>query len=239
MKNIKVYIATHKKTELPKLQGYIPIQVGADLHDDLGYIKDNFGDNISKRNPNFCELTALYWIWKNEKEADIIGLSHYRRYFFYDTENIGFDNILPIEEINKILDKKDIILPKKLEFGRKITVKSQYYESHHTDDLLKCGKIIDKLYPKYSKSFKKVLKRHYLYAFNMFIMKKENFDKYMEWLFNIFDEFEKDLDLEKYDSYNKRVFGFLSERLFNVWILNNKLKIKEIDVSNIDENAII
>lgn len=239
MKNIKIYIATHKKAKLPKMDGYIPIQVGSDLHEDLGYIKDNTGDNISRRNPNFCELTALYWIWKNEKDTDIIGLSHYRRYFFNNKKNNDFDNILSIEKIDKILDKKDIILPKKLKFGRKKTVKSQYYESHHTNDLLKCMEISDKLYPNYSRSFRKVLKRKYLYAFNMFIMKKEDFDSYMEWLFSIFSELEKEIDLEKYDSYNQRVFGFLSERLFNVWVLNNKLKIKEITVSNIDENAII
>ena len=80
MKNIKIYIAAHKKTELPQKDGYIPLQVGAALHDDLGYLKDDVGDNISSKNPNFCELTGLYYIWKNEK-ADIVGLSHYRRFF--------------------------------------------------------------------------------------------------------------------------------------------------------------
>ena len=79
--NIKIYIAAHKKANLPQKEGYVPIQVGSQLHDDLGYLKDNQGDNISIKNPNYCELTGLYYIWKNTN-SDIIGLTHYRRYFF-------------------------------------------------------------------------------------------------------------------------------------------------------------
>ena len=78
---IKNYIITHKKFQVPDLEEYIPIQVGAEGKQDLGYLKDNSGDNISSKNSNYCELTGMYWVWKNDKDSDIIGISHYRRYF--------------------------------------------------------------------------------------------------------------------------------------------------------------
>ena len=77
---MSIYVVTHKKYNIPKMKGYIPIQVGASLHENLGYKVDSDGDNISYKNPNYCELTALYYMWKN-LDDDIIGLTHYRRYF--------------------------------------------------------------------------------------------------------------------------------------------------------------
>lgn len=77
---IKVIVAAHKKYQMPKDELYLPLQVGSALHDSIGYARDNDGDNISDKNPNFCELTGLYWAWKN-LDADAVGLVHYRRHF--------------------------------------------------------------------------------------------------------------------------------------------------------------
>ena len=86
-KKFKVVIATHKKYKMPSDTMYIPLHVGAEGKKDekgnildLGYQKDNIGENISELNANFCELTGLYWAWKN-LNYDYIGLVHYRRYF--------------------------------------------------------------------------------------------------------------------------------------------------------------
>ena len=91
------------------------------------------------------------------------------------------------------------------------------------------------MYPEYKEAFEKILKRKSLYAFNMFIMNKNKFNDYMEWLFNIFNELEKTIDISGYDEYNKRIYGFLSERLFNVWIEKQNLKVKEMLLLNIEE----
>ena len=80
MKDIKILVATHKKYLMPTDDIYIPIQVGAEGKEDLGFQKDNEGDNISAKNPFYCELTGMYWAWKN-LNADYIGLVHYRRHF--------------------------------------------------------------------------------------------------------------------------------------------------------------
>ena len=237
MKNVKVYIATHKKANLPELKEYVPIQVGAEGKEKLGYITDNTGENISNKNPNFCELTATYWIMKNDN-SDIVGLTHYRRYFFNNIFSNSFKNIIHKEKIIKILNNYDIIVPKKYKLG--VTVEKQYSQIHNIEDLMKCGEIIKNKNPEYSEAFDKVLKKRKIYTYNMFISRKKIFDDYYKWLFDILFEAEKIIDISNYDNYNKRVYGFLSERLFNVWIEKNKdnLKIKEMPVYNSEEKII-
>ena len=62
----------------------------------------------------------------------------------------------------------------------------------------------------------------------MFIMKRELADKYCTWLFDILFELEKRLDISNYDDNDKRVFGFVSERLLDVWLDANEIKYKDI-----------
>ena len=233
---MKIYIATHKKAKLPKKEEYVPLQVGAALNKDLGYLKDNVGDNISEKNPNYCELTGLYYVWKNEKE-DIVGLTHYRRYFFKNIFKTKLEDVIGKEYINNILNRYDIILPKREYF--KHNIKKQYESIHKTDDLEKCGNIIKKYHKEYYDSFTKIMSQKHLYCYNMFIMKKENFDSYMKWLFDIFKKLEKEIDISSYSKYNQRVYGFLSERLFNVWLDRQQFKIKELPVYNVEDKKII
>ena len=76
-----MYIITHKKFDIPQgADGFSVLQVGAANNGELGYLRDDSGENISKMNPYFCELTGMYWLWKNVKE-DYVGICHYRRYF--------------------------------------------------------------------------------------------------------------------------------------------------------------
>ncbi len=117
--DIKILVATHKKYNMPKESMYLPIHVGCEGKKDLRYIGDNTGDNISFRNPNYCELTGLYWAWKNLK-YDYIGLCHYRRYFTNSNlfkkasnKNNRMDLISSKLEIKNLLKEYDVILPKK------------------------------------------------------------------------------------------------------------------------------
>ena len=120
MKNVKLIVATHKKYQMPKDSLYLPLQVGSEGKKELGYEKDNNGDNISLKNPYFCELTGLYWAWKNLK-SDYIGLVHYRRYFTLNNKKMKneqekFNKVLNMNETQKILENTDIILPKKRKY---------------------------------------------------------------------------------------------------------------------------
>ena len=233
MKDIKVIVATHKKYTMPNDNLYIPLHVGAVGKEDLGYTKDNKGTNISKKNPYFCELTGLYWAWKNLK-ADYIGLVHYRRYFTLfkkklKTEQEKFEKVLSLKETNRLLKDTDIILPKK----RKYYIENLHNHYKHTmyiEPLDETRKIIEEKYPEYLKEFDKLKKRTSAHMFNMFIMKKDILDGYCKWLFDILFELEKRVDSEQYDTFHKRFYGRVSELLLDVYINTNNLSYKEVKV---------
>lgn len=240
MKNIKVLVATHKKYQMPLDALYLPIHVGAEGKEDLGYQKDNEGENISLKNPYFCELTGLYWAWKN-LDADYIGLCHYRRYFTmskksYKSEEEKFQHVLTLKEADKLFDSTDIVLSKKRKYYIE-SLYSHYKHTMHIETLDLAGEIIKEKYPKYYQEFENLKKRTWGHMFNMFIMKKSEFDQYCEWMFGILFELEKRIDFKKYDSFHARFFGRVSERLLDVYILTNNLHYKEvrvIDMQNVN-----
>ena len=51
-----IYIAAHKEFDVPRLENYVPLQVGAEGKERLGYLQDNTGDNISIKNQNFLQV---------------------------------------------------------------------------------------------------------------------------------------------------------------------------------------
>lgn len=218
-KSIKIYIAAHKKFDFPYSSIYTPIQVGAQNKNDLGYLKDNTKDNISLKNPNYCELTGLYWIWKNS-DYKIVGLVHYRR-FFYDNVFKSKKNIMTKEQILKALEKNDIIVAKR-GYTWNSTVRKQYEKYHYKTDIDECFKIIKEDYKEYVNSFNRVFDGNSYCPLNMIITRKKIFDEYCTWLFSIMFKLEKRISVSDRDKYNQRVYGFLSERLFNVWLDYNK-----------------
>lgn len=233
--NDHVYVVSHKNAKFPTESIYKPIQVGK--KESFTEIRDNTGDNISEKNPNYCELTAAYWIWKNDK-SDITGLTHYRRYFFKNKKSNSIENILNEKDIKEILEQYDIILPER-ERIIKYTVKNAYGKFHHIEDFEKCRQIIEEKYPEYVEAFDKIANGKKLYLYNMFIAEKKIFDEYYKWLFDILFELENRVDISNYSDYDKRIYGFLSERLFNVWLeKNSHLKIKEMPVYNTEEKIL-
>ncbi len=229
MSDIKIIIATHKSYQMPKDSMYLPIHVGAEGKADLGYLKDNSGDNISEKNANYCELTGLYWAWKN-LDADYIGLAHYRRHFcLKSSKGDKWQKILTKEQLEPLLQKHDIILPNPRNYFIE-TNYDQYVHAHHAEDLDTTRQILQERYPEYLPIYDDYMKRTIGHRFNMFIMKKEIFDAYCSWLFEILFELEKRLDISDYSKNDARVFGFVSERLIDVWIENNKLSYLEMPV---------
>ena len=230
MKNVKVIVATHKPYQMPKDKVYLPVHVGAAGKESIGYQRDDEGKNISDKNPFFCELTGLYWAVKN-LDADYIGLVHYRRYFsnakHLKTEEEKFEHVLSGEEIDQLLDKADIILPKK----RNYYIENLYDHYKHTmyvEPLEVAGQIIEEKYPEYLPEFKKLHTRKSAHMFNMCIMKREILENYCNWLFDILFELESLVDDAKYTDFHKRFFGRISELLLDVYINTNKLKYVEV-----------
>jgi hypothetical protein len=230
--NIKILVATHKKYWMPEDEVYLPIHVGKEGKQDLGYIGDNTGNNISIKNSNYCELTAIYWAWKN-LEADYIGLVHYRRYFTkHNLRNCEKkkQDILTKNDFENILKDVDIIVPDKRKYYIE-TIRSHYNHSYYEKDLNETENIIKEIYPEYSIAFNKVMNRTWAHMFNMFVMRKDYFNEYCEWLFTILFELEKRIDISSYTVMEARVFGFISELLLDVWLETKQIRYKEVNVS--------
>ena len=235
-KNVTVIIATHKNYRMPKDSMYLPLHVGAEGKDiDLGYAKDNTGKNISEKNASYCELTGLYWAWKNLGSA-YIGLAHYRRHFCLVKKSKNpFGNILKYSELKPMLDKYKVFVPKKRIYYIE-TLYSHYAHTHYSSHLDETRKIIKKFCPQYLKNYDMVMNRRWGYMFNMMIMQKELFADYCEWLFNILFRLEKKIgrDADSLSAFQGRFYGRVSEILFNVW-LEQKLSEGTLKKSDIKE----
>lgn len=235
---MKIYVATHNPDDIGIVKDslYEPIFVGSYGKKSSGILRDDSGKNISKMNPSFCELTALYWIWKNSKE-DVVGLCHYRRYLSKKSFPNDKSDIITEKDILNCLDNGyNFILPKK-EF--RLKKMSSFGIAPNASDMEYIKSIIKSLSPEYLPAYAEFCEHHYEYLCNIMVCNKKLFDQYCEWLFKILFEAKEEIPLSQYanDPYRKRLFGFISERLLNVWIIKNRdiLKIKEYDVFKTDE----
>ncbi len=222
--DIKIIVAAHKKYDMPENDCYLPLQVGAHDKEEIGFMRDDTGDNISDKNPRFCELTGLYWGWKN-LNCDYLGLVHYRRHF---KEKKGKE-ILKQETVEHLLQKTDIILPNKRRYYIE-NLYSHYVHTLHPEPLDSAREIIAQKYPEYLLEFDKLKKRTSAHMFNMYIMKKDISDKYCQWLFDILFELETRFRDADYDVFHSRFYGRVSELLLDVYINTNKLEYIECPV---------
>jgi hypothetical protein len=233
--NIVIGVAAHRRYKTPDEDIYMPIQVGAYKKADIGYKRDDEGDNISSRNPQYCELTGLYWMWKNV-EADYYGMVHYRRYFVNPHTLLprvnSYDKILQSKPLENILKDYDVVLPHRRNYLIE-SVYSHYAHSHYAEHLDVTRSIIQSNYPAYLKAFDDVMKGTSAHMFNMMIMSKEKFDAYCQWLFPILFELESHIDISKYDAFQARYLGRVSELLVDVWVRTNNIRYKELSVVTI------
>ncbi len=226
-----IFAITHKKDKVTLPKGYSYLSVNS-KNTNFSYY-DSVGDNISLKNKNYCELTGLYWVWKNTN-FPTVGLVHYRRFFITKNDIFGNWYIPDEDELSEHLKTVDIILPKKR--ISRISVKREYGYFHYYKDLKKCcDYIVSK-----DKSFKPIIKKYLnskeTYCYNMFFTSRKIIDKYCVWLFDVLNYVELRININKYSDYQKRIFGFLSERLFNIWIAHQRLKVKELPVFFSEKN---
>lgn len=259
--DLKIFISAHKPTDSVQDDIFTVVQVGAGLPNKKkipNTQRDNTGDNISDKNPRFCELTAQYWAWKNQK-ADYYGFFHYRRYLSFNEstkfstdawgnvlENCINEDFVEKHSINAqdiremvIGNNYDIVLPKRKNIllmpnmGK--NMREQYLGSGflHEEDLDIMLDVLKEKHPEYMPYADQYFKGHYSYLNNMFIMKKGLFNEYCEWLFDILLECDKRIDYKDYSVEAIRTPGHLAERLLNIFVAyknrNNELKIKELE----------
>lgn len=191
------------------------IQVGAALTKDrLGkdVLTDCEKENISAKNRQYCELTALYWIWKNAQE-DIVGLAHYRRHFILPDQ---WQDIMRTNDIDVILPVPTFVYP---------NIEENYKERHDPTDweylmqYLKENSLDD------YKAARRVFSESLYSPCNMFIMRKEILNSLCEWMFPILDAVVEYGGIKE-DIYLNRYPGFISERLITLFFYKNSSKYK-------------
>lgn len=234
MDRIAIIVAAHKPYWMPEGQPvYVPLHVGSLNQPSLGWQRDDEGCSISDKNQTFCELTGHYWAWKNV-DADIYGLCHYRRYFgtrqFWKTKK---ERILTAESIHKRFKRCDLVLPPKRHYWIE-TNRSHYEHAHHANDLIVAQAVLQELYPAYLPAWHAVMRRKSGHRFNMFLMRRNVFLAYSEWLFSVLFEMEKWLDMSGYSEKDRRVFGYVAERLLDVWVAHNHIAYEECAVVNFE-----
>lgn len=237
-KDLNIWVISHKDIEglFEYNNCYKRLHVGAAINSETKCeYRDDIGDNISEKNPFYCELTGIYWVWKNAKKSKYVGFEHYRRHFPLETDNI----------IN-ILDNYDVILPEQTEIYT--TVRSDYFTNHSFHDWLSLEEVVKRLYPDYIESWNKYFNEiDTMYYRNMFIISWDKFDSLCTFIFNILDEFTKKEGLNTPEDYEKhieekaahtmfyehqifgtdwktyqmRICGFIAERLTTLWMKHN------------------
>lgn len=238
---MKIYVITHKPFDqkyIKKIDIYQPLLVGASCGNKgtSNSLHDNQGENISVKNKSYCELTGIYWIWKNTSE-DIVGIDHYRRYFVKSTKN---KKILTKTDIYNSLEDNDIILPQRDPLIYEREKAADFFGECHDPVVWEITReIIKEICPTYIEDFDWYSVQTTGYCYNMFIARSDLINKYNAWLFPILRILEQKVDFSKYNSYNQRMIGFVAERLINVWVHHNKLRVKEYPVIFTEKNTLI
>lgn len=240
MSTIKIFVCAHKEVPLPQHPYFLPVQAGAALHEPIkGYQPDNEGENISGKNPHFCELTCHYWAWKNLKDVDIVGLNHYRRYFDFqkkwpqfsaDKRFVSTQQFLgrkyQFPDLDKIFREIDIILPVARHW--RVSNTEQYGDYHIARDWEMLRQIISERSPQYIPAFEKTMDHsNTAVGYNMFITHWKHFEAYSEWLFDILFEVERRVPPID-DPVQSRIYGYMSERLINVFCEHHQLRVKHV-----------
>lgn len=222
-----IYIAAHKAFAVPQEAGYIPLQVGAEGKASLGYTPDNTGAHISRKNPHYCELTGLYWIWRNTAD-EYKGLVHYRRYFR------GKQGRLTESEVRDLLTRHDVVLPRP-EYLRESVYEEFCLHSGHEKDLVALRRAVEMVDASVLPAYDRIMAGNRLSLYNMVITSGAEFDAYCVWLFAVLEELEKSVDMTGYTPYQQRLYGFLSERLLNVWVAHRGLRVAHLKVFNTEQ----
>lgn len=241
--DIKIFVSCHRHgVRVPEIPLLVPMHVGAALAEGEipGLVRDDSGDNISLKNKSYCELTAQYWAWKNA-DADYYGFLHYRRYFNFSNKeypihhepfifgDVVFDSndeatlrkiCFNESAIRETIEKYDFISPEPIETPDGVDVYTQYKLStgHHISDLDTVLDIISVDYPEIFPSARRYLSQNKVFACNMFVMKKDIFFDYCNFLFDVLQKFDAVTDISHYTAIGRRVDGYLAERICGIYL---------------------
>lgn len=257
-----IFISYHKKFSTLEGKAFIPIHVGRAISKtkskdgilnnyDIDWLSnqigDDTGDNISHLNREFCELTALYWVWKNYiDKVDYIGLMQYRRHFILnqllfdlapkDKEKIAYGCVhfntaskkyqkaigLTDQTINSLAAENKIVVPIPGDFSCKglNSLWEDYVEAIpgvHIDDLIRLTKLLKQNNATLGRLFEDYLNQNKKMMYQMMLMPTSEFDKYCSFLFPIIFDLQKTINVSLYSINGKRTIGYLAELLYGLY----------------------
>lgn len=242
---IKIFLSYHKNCDRIRSDILTPIHVGRAISSDStkkqleDIIGDDTGDNISEKNQTFCELTAQYWAWKN-CDADYIGFFHYRRHLAFNdvsknenkwgvveypciSKNYLNEIGLSDDFIQKAVNGHDIVTVRKWDVTNAGSKNNyDHYASSspylHINDYDLMVKLMLKKHPDYEDDVRTYNSNRFGFYTNMYIMRSDVFHQYCEFLFDILFELEDSIDISEYNTQEKRIFGYLSEWMFGIYL---------------------
>ena len=219
----KIIVVTHKDYEMPTDELYFPICVGTGIPTLSGKFQpDNTGEHISGLNSTYCELTAIYWAWRNLdlKALDYVGVAHYRRHFSVQKKARTLDKAITGGELEK-LGLGVYVTPKRTYLS---SIENHYihslkgYEQIHAKDIARLREAIHTCCPDYDTAADQVLTGNSAHMLNMFIMSSGDFNAYCGWLFPVIDRVVA-LSADREDQ--RRYAGALSEFCLDIWLRHN------------------
>ncbi|MBQ9947547.1 MAG: DUF4422 domain-containing protein [Oscillospiraceae bacterium] len=243
--DIKLLVCCHREDMVPELPLLVPVQVGAALADRRfpRFRYDDDGENISHKNRSYCELTAIYWAWKNIS-ADHYGLFHYRRYLYpsvnsrrpYIIESAPAPDVLErlnYAEFENTIKEYDMVVP--IGENMHISVYDHYARAkhHRIRDLDIIKQIIAEKHPEMTDAMNTYLSGTISYFGNMFIMRRAVFHEYCEWLFSVLEEYDAIADVSDYDAQESRVDGYLAERLLGIYYTFRRSHLKTTELPRV------
>lgn len=254
--NAAIYTAYHKFSAVIKSPSIRPIHVGqAKAAKPLvGMIGDNTGDNISLLNTKYSELTGLYWAWKNDRDSSHIGLMHYRRFLDFGGHHAtddaqAFPGELRLADYAAktetwLAANPDVALVVSKPHLMGVTVRENYDTRHMAKDMAEAERIIRADHPAYVPHFEAVMQQKGVRLGNMFLARRDIFDDYCAFLFDVLQKLDAaPVNRTHYSAYQARFLGFVSERLFTVFVRKYQMehpeaKIVEVNILNI-ANALV
>ncbi len=248
MNDIRIFMCCHDRYEIiPPLCE--PIQCGTAINPGMaGILHDNEGENISRKNREYCELTAHFFAWKNIS-AKYYGFCHYRRFFCAGEQNRPYlvrgklsetdrNKLFRDEEYWRgLINEYEMIVPKSEDMG--ITAGEHYRTSeyHYAEDLELFLKILYQKNSHFEGFSRQYLSQNRQYFCNMFVMDKKHFFEYCSILFDVLNEFDK-IKKPHGDFQSDRTNGYLGEIFTGIYITYCREKGARIkELSRLDVNC--
>ena len=210
-----IFIVSHNPVAIPHDEVLVPIYVGKAASAGMG-VGDNTGENISDKNPNYCEMTAHYWIWKNVKDADYVGVCHYRRYFGIDLSDAN---------ICQLMKRYDVVMVEPSFYLD--SVYSYFAKFIGAENMTILSTVVKERCPEYYDTLESLCDGNEFHPFNMLLCRKELFDSYAEWIFGILEACEHHIKPAPYTNA-QRAIAYMAELLTPVYFLHNKYRIKSV-----------